>query len=133
MHFKLYLIRKVKALFSKFKLHYIFKPFEGFLLNLAYLSKLSRWISETPKGKFNDFYNKKVNYEDRFKLHEFVMNEEVKEQAIDYIEFGVASGIAFKWWVEKNKNPNSRFFGFDGLGCRSQRDSLGCCRYYTPI
>ena len=113
MHFKLYLIRKVKALFSKFKLHYIFKPFEGFLLNLAYLSKLSRWISETPKGKFNDFYNKKVNYEDRFKLHEFVMNEEVKEQAIDYIEFGVASGIAFKWWVEKNKNPNSRFFGFD--------------------
>jgi O-methyltransferase len=113
MNIKLYLIRKIKALFFKFKLQYLFKPFEGILLNIVYLSKLSDWISKTPKGKFNDFYNKKVKYENRFQLHEFVINEEVKNQAIDYIEFGVASGTAFKWWVEKNKNPESRFYGFD--------------------
>lgn len=113
MHFKLFLIRKVKALFSRFKLHVFIKPFEGFMLNLVYLSRLSRWISHTPKVKFNDFYNKKVNYEKRFQLHEFVINEEIQDRPIDYIEFGVASGIAFKWWVEKNKNPESKFYGFD--------------------
>lgn len=113
MHLKLFLIRKIKALFSRFKLHILFKPLEGVLLNLVYLSRLSRWISTSPKGKFNDFYNRRVNYENRFQLHEFVFNEEIKNQAIDYLEFGVATGIAFKWWVEKNINPESRFFGFD--------------------
>ncbi|MGB5893666.1 MAG: class I SAM-dependent methyltransferase [Ignavibacteriaceae bacterium] len=113
MDFKLFLIRKIKALFFRFKLHILIKPLEGVLINAAYLSKLSRWIDKTPKGKLNDFYNKKVNYTERFKLHEFVSEEEIKNQPIDYLEFGVASGIAFKWWVEKNINPGSRFFGFD--------------------
>ena len=113
MHLKLYIIRKLKALFSRFKLHKLTKPFEGFLLNLVYLSRLSDWISKTQKGKLNDFYNNRVKYEDRFKLHELVINEEIKDQAIDYLEFGVASGVAFKWWVGKNKNPESRFYGFD--------------------
>ncbi len=113
MHFKLFLIRKIKSLFSRFKLHVLLKPFEGILLNAVYLSKLSRWINKTPQLKFNDFYNKKVNYEGRFGLHEFVINEEIQNQSIDYLEFGVASGIAIKWWVKKNTNPESRFFGFD--------------------
>lgn len=113
MDFKLFLIRKIKALFFRFKLHILIKPFEGVLINAAYLSKLSRWIDKTPKGNFNDFYNKKVNYSDRFKLHEFVFKEEIQNQSIDYFEFGVASGIAFKWWVEKNNDLGSRFFGFD--------------------
>ena len=113
MRIKLFIIRKIKALFARLKLHVFFKPFENVLLNIVYLSRQSRWISQIPKGRFNDFYNKKVNYESRFKLHEFVINEEIKNQAIDYLEFGVASGIAFKWWVEKNKNPDTRFYGFD--------------------
>jgi len=113
MNFKLFMIRKIKALFFRLRLHIFIKPLEGVLLNAAYLSKLSRWIDKTPKGKFNDFYNKKVNYTDRFKLHDFVLKEEIKNRSIDYLEFGVASGIAFKWWVEMNKHPRSRFFGFD--------------------
>ncbi len=113
MNIKLYLIRKIKALFSRLKLHIFFKPFEGLLLNIIYISKLSDWISKTPKGRFNDFYNKKVKYKNRFQLHQFVINEEIKDEAIDYLEFGVASGIAIKWWVEKIKNPESRFYGFD--------------------
>lgn len=113
MNFKLFLIRKIKALFSRFKLHVLIKPFEGLMLNLVYLSRLSRWISKMPKGRLNDFYNNRVEYQERFKLHEFVINEEIKDQAIDYLEFGVASGIAFKWWVEHNKNAESRFYGFD--------------------
>ena len=113
MHLKLFLIRKIKALFSRFKLHLFFGVFEGLLLNLVYLSKLSRWINKSPKGRFNDFYNRKVIYTDRFKLHEFVINEEIKNAPIEYLEFGVADGIAIKWWVEKIKSSESKFFGFD--------------------
>ena len=113
MHYKLWIIRKFKSLFARLKLHKIVKPFENLLLNTVYLSKLSRWIAQTPENKFNDFYNRKVSYENRFALHEFVVREEIQDQAIDYLEFGVATGIAFKWWVEKNENPDSRFYGFD--------------------
>ncbi len=113
MHFKLFIIRKIKSLFCKFKLHILLKPFEGILLNAVYLSRLSRWISKTPGSEFNDFYSRKVSYKDRFKLHQYVIDNEIKDHAIDYLEFGVARGIAFKWWVEKNKNPETRFYGFD--------------------
>ncbi|MBT8387561.1 MAG: TylF/MycF family methyltransferase [Ignavibacteria bacterium] len=94
-------------------MHVLLKPFEGILLNAVYLSKLSRWINKNSQLKFNDYYNKKVNYEGRFGLHEFIIKEEIQNQSIDYLEFGVANGIAIKWWVEKNTNPESRFYGFD--------------------
>jgi O-methyltransferase len=31
---------------------------------------------------------------------------------INYIEFGVAAGHSFKWWLEQNKNAQSEFYGF---------------------
>ncbi|HMU43318.1 MAG TPA: TylF/MycF/NovP-related O-methyltransferase [Ignavibacteriaceae bacterium] len=113
MHTKLWLIRKTKALFCILKLHIIFGSFENLMLHLIYLSKLSRWISQSPKIKFNDFYTGEVIYTNRFKLHQLVIDQEIQNQTIDYLEFGVASGIAFKWWVDKNKNSDSRFYGFD--------------------
>ncbi len=113
MHLKLFLIRKIKALFARFKFHVLLKPFEGILLNAIYLSKLSRWISRNSNLRFNDFYNSKVKYEERFNLHQFVIDEEIKNNAIEYLEFGVASGIAIKWWINKNTNPKTRFYGFD--------------------
>lgn len=113
MHTKLYFIRKIKALFFRFKLHYLVKPFDGFLLNLLYLSRLSTWVNKNKKLSFNDFYNNSVKYEDRFKLHEFIFNKEVTDSEFDYLEFGVAKGVAFKWWVNKAGNSNCRFYGFD--------------------
>ncbi|MDP2922975.1 MAG: class I SAM-dependent methyltransferase [Candidatus Omnitrophota bacterium] len=32
---------------------------------------------------------------------------------IDYLEFGIAYGDSFNWWINFNKNPNSRFISFD--------------------
>ncbi len=32
---------------------------------------------------------------------------------LNYVEFGVASGNSFKWWINFNKNVESRFSGFD--------------------
>jgi hypothetical protein len=94
-------------------LHTLTKPFESLLLQIVFQSKLSRWISNNKNLKYNDFYNGKVKYDDRFKLHEFVISEEINNQAIDYLEFGVATGTAIKWWVKKNNNPGSKFYGFD--------------------
>lgn len=33
--------------------------------------------------------------------------------AINYLEFGVAQGQSFRWFLEMNKNPKSLFWGFD--------------------
>lgn len=112
MHLKLFFIRKIKALFSFFKLHLVFGIFEPLLFNLLYLSKLSRWISQNRNLAYNDFYNRKVKYDDRFKLHDFVIKNENLDE-IDYLEFGVAKGDAIKRWVQSNNNSNSRFYGFD--------------------
>jgi O-methyltransferase len=112
MYIKLFFIRKIKALFSLFKLHLVFGVFEPILFNLLYLSKLSRWINQNKKLTYNDFYNRKVNYNDRFLLDDFVIKNENLDE-IDYLEFGVAEGDAIKRWVKSNTNSNSRFYGFD--------------------
>jgi hypothetical protein len=39
--------------------------------------------------------------------------ENLSEASIDYFEFGVCGGISFKWWLEHNKNADSKFYGFD--------------------
>lgn len=113
MHVKLYFIRKIKALFIRFRLHGLFKVFDGFFLNLLYLSRLSKWVRALPKLGYNDFYNAGVKYEDRFKLHEYVFDRENLNGRIFYLEFGVARGVSFKWWAEKNTHTASRLYGFD--------------------
>ena len=113
MNSKLFFIRKIKALFLKMNLHILFLPLWDLLLNLAYLSKLSKWRKELPKLPFDDFYNNNVNYGDRFKLHSFISANENLNNAINYFEFGVADGVSLKWWVSNNTNKDSRFYGFD--------------------
>ncbi len=108
----LYLIRKIKALLIRSKIHLLIDPFSGMLQNLVYISKLSKWVKKTPMLEFNDFYSKKRDYSKRYKLYEYVINRE-KLDEIYYLEFGVAQGYSFKWWVKNIKNTKSRFVGFD--------------------
>jgi hypothetical protein len=49
----------------------------------------------------------------RFTLYEFLLKDQQLDQPVNYLEFGVAAGRSFKWWVEHNQNADSRFFGFD--------------------
>lgn len=98
----------------KWKLHGIVQPFSGGIKNGVYMSEMSKWRKQNPVKGYNDFYQKKWNYERRYKLYESIAaSDNLFENSIDYLEFGVAGGLSFKWWLEKNKNPESNFFGFD--------------------
>ena len=100
-------------MFIRFHLHRIIGPFSSLLLNLAYLSKVSKWVSVNRAIKFNDFYSGKWDYNKRYKLYEFVFTEKKLDTAINYLEFGVSGGYSFSWWVKRNTDPGSTFTGFD--------------------
>jgi hypothetical protein len=46
-------------------------------------------------------------------LYSKVLEKEIGDESINYLEFGVASGASFRWFLQQNKNPLSRFNGFD--------------------
>jgi O-methyltransferase len=111
---KLDIIRKTKSLFMKWRLHGIVEPFTGFMQNLTYMSKLSKWRRKAKVTGYNDWYQRKWDYNRREILYDALINQEqVNILPIDYFEFGVAGGYSFKWWLEHNSNPNSKFYGFD--------------------
>jgi hypothetical protein len=98
----------------KWRLHRLFKPLNAFMLNLTYMNKLSNWRNHTEVKGYNDWYQGTWDYSRREKLYDAVCKQEqVDVEAIDYFEFGVCGGTSFKYWLNKNKNSQSRFFGFD--------------------
>ena len=98
----------------KWKLHGIVEPFTGLMQNVTYMSKLSKWRSKTKVNGYNDWYQDKWDYSRRYNLYEAIsQNEQLEISAIDYFEFGVCGGHSFKWWLEHNKNSESKFYGFD--------------------
>ena len=111
---KLDIIRKAKSLFMKWRLHGMVEPFSGFLTNTVYMSKLSQWRKQHPVKGYNDWYQGDWDYHRREKLYAEVSKaEKLHDVPIDYFEFGVCGGNSFKWWLDHNRDPSSRFFGFD--------------------
>jgi O-methyltransferase len=84
----------------------------GFLHNF---SLLSSWVNKHSKNvPFSDFYKPTRTYNNRIKLHEYVVkSQELDQKPIHYLEFGVAGGTSFAWWTKLNQHPGSLFFGFD--------------------
>lgn len=109
----LFFRRRFKALFMQMRLHVIFGPFVKIFLLLSYLSKLSKWRVKQGKLAYNDFPVRSVKPERRYGMYNFLQETIIKEQEIVYLEFGVAGGDSFKWWMQNHQLPNSRFFGFD--------------------
>ena len=97
MWIKFFFIQKTKALFSLFKLHVLVEPFSGFLLNLAYLSKQSKWINKHKDIAYNDFFSGDRSRDKRFGLYEYLNREFIKDKPMNYLEFGVANGGSFYW------------------------------------
>ena len=66
-------------------------------------AKLNRWLSR----------NRAPSFKQRFELYDFVEQEHIKGQPIEYLEFGVHEGASIRKWTELHPNPKSRFVGFD--------------------
>ncbi len=80
---------------------------------LGNISELSRWITNHKKCAYSDFYSYKFDYSKRYGLYEHVIQSQNLNTGIDYLEFGVAKGLSFKWWENRITDPNARFYGFD--------------------
>ncbi len=109
---KLFFIRLTKSLFIKLQLHRVFQPFAGAFLNLVYLTKLSKWAHQNRHVAYNDFWSK-WDYTKREAMYQWVIDNEGLTGIINYLEFGVAGGHSFNWWMTKNTNADARFYGFD--------------------
>lgn len=113
MHFKYFLIQNTKALFAFLRLHVLFAPFAGLFRNIAYLSMQSKWIGQNRNLAYNDFFTWNRRREKRLGLYAYLNSKVIGDKPIDYLEFGVANGSSFYWWLENHKNSNSTFHGFD--------------------
>jgi O-methyltransferase len=113
------LIRKansfIKDLLLVSRVGLLFVPFRFLSKFLYNFSMLSSWVNRySGKTPYSDFYKPFRSYNDRVKLHEEVIRSQgLDSKPIHYLEFGVAGGTSFAWWIKANQHPGSRFFGFD--------------------
>jgi O-methyltransferase len=102
---------KLKGYFFIMKLHRVI-PFK-ILRFFSQMGELSKWINNHQKIKYSDFYSSKFDYSKRYLLYSFLIENIISGTPVDYLEFGVSKGVSFRWWAEKIKDEDSRFFGFD--------------------
>lgn len=98
-----------------FPLTFLFRPFSRLFLFLSYFNKLLEWIYRNRKSfEMNDYYSPVRDYTKRYRLYAFMAEKKIgTETPVLYLEFGVAAGASFEWWLAHNTNPSSAFFGFD--------------------
>jgi hypothetical protein len=97
----------IHYVFSKTKVNILFRPFEQLFIRLAYLSKFYNWVRDSDPAT--------PSFSNKFELYQFLIETENLAEKINYLEFGVASGITFRWWIERNRHPDSQFIGFDSF------------------
>lgn len=110
-------LKNIKDFLIFSRIFFLFKPLSGFYKTISNFSLFSAWVYKANKDKkllINDFYVPNRYHSRRYKLYEKVGTAlELASKKINYVEFGVASGNSFKWWINFNKNPESHFSGFD--------------------
>jgi O-methyltransferase len=94
----------------------LFSLFNHLFFFIRNFNELKSWISKANRKDLliNDFYSWKRDYPKRYKLFDIVSDKYgLDKKEVLYMEFGVASGSSFFWWMKKNTNPDSAFRGFD--------------------
>ena len=112
---KLRLIKFFKDLLLFTGILRILSPLNNLFLFIRNFNELKRWINKNNGSLLiNDYYVFKRDYEKRFNLYNAISDHyHLDQKEILYLEFGVASGSSFFWWLQKNANPGSTFCGFD--------------------
>jgi len=83
-------------------------PASHFLDSFAQLLRLSSFIRAEKLLEVTTFA-------DRPELHAYVVNHVLKNDPVDYLEFGVYQGESIQMWTQLSTNAESRFFGFDSF------------------
>jgi len=102
-----------RLLLIRFKIHTILNPFSQLILKTGNFIRLSKWISEHQELAYNDYYSAKGKYMDRYNLYQHILDNEVNDQPVNYLEFGVGDGETLSWWAKNLNNKSTRFYGFD--------------------
>lgn len=105
----------LKSVLIIFPVTLLFYPFSKLFQFLYYFNKLLLWIYKNRKGLlYSDFFSWRRDYQKRYRLYTEVLKHfNLSGETITYLEFGVASGASFRWWLEANPHEASRFYGFD--------------------
>jgi len=82
----------------------IFKKPSTILKEINSNALMNEWLDKNPSPE--TFVNREL-------LYEFINKSACNDDAIDYLEFGVAEGKSILYWLDLNKNKTSSFFGFD--------------------
>ena len=77
-------------------------------LQLQYLANVPKL--ETWRKKYKNTF---PIFPERYKMYDYINQEILNNDAINYLEFGVYQGDSFKHWVKANTNDSSKFYGFD--------------------
>ncbi len=137
--FKLEIIKFSKDFLLATRLLQVFAPLNKLFFFLYNFNQLTSWVHKNKKEKYlmNDFYRSKRNYDDRLKSFEAIAKHYSMEEApIAYLEFGVAAGYSFRWWMAQCKNANAGFYGFDtfeGLPEKWGMFAKGDMSYGIPV
>ena len=105
--------QQLKGIFLKYRLHRLVRHFGPGFSTLHHMSLLSDFVESFHNLPQNDFFQKQRDYKKRYNLYYHLLNDIIKDEAIQYLEFGVAKGTSFRWWLEHAQNSASRFYGFD--------------------
>ncbi len=87
----------------------------GPLKGLANLILLKSWLGENAANlKYDDYFTIKRIYDKRYGLYDHIAKSlQLQNEPITYLEFGVSKGFSFRWWLNENHHPDSKFYGFD--------------------
>ena len=105
--FKLSIIKFTKDLLLASRLLQILQPFSKLFFFIYNFNQLTSWVHKHKKGSFlvNDFYRPVRNYDDRLKSFQAIVNNyKLDDSPLAYLEFGVASGGSFRWWMDHCKH-----------------------------
>lgn len=109
------IFRLIKDFLIYLRITQLLKPFSGLFNFLYNFNSMISWIYSIKQPLIiNDFFTFKRDHKKRYiAFSKMIENLELKEKKIIYLEFGVASGDSFRWWLSNNTNADSRFIGFD--------------------
>jgi O-methyltransferase len=94
-------IRKAKLAAKIFPWHI------GLLDMINQNALVGRWVAEQ-RGRIPTFEN-------LYDFYRYVHGEVCSGTSIDFLEFGVYTGHSIRFWSQMNRDPHSRFIGFDSF------------------